>query len=214
MTMHLPHTERRVYLGPVPGAPPLAMASERDEPVVQTSVDSSMAPFVQPLTWYEWRELRRLPLAIAESYIPIVEQRLERNHELLDVLPRQLEDVQHQIEADEAALGNAWAAISQLMIDDTRRTGGLTAPGLIINQHVTIDPGIHVVTRHCTLRETAEWGRLEYTKMRLEPAASERRKRRGELEKALKDEHNNTTLLQSRLHHLREHVEWWRRHGQ
>jgi hypothetical protein len=202
---------RHIYMAPTAGGPPFALQGERDEPMLlPRSVDPSMAPFEQNLQWYEGRELRRLPVPVAERYIPIVETRLERNRELLDSLPRELEEIEHLIEADEAALAQAWAAVHQVMVYDNMRMGGVHAPNYIVNQTLTIDPAMHVPTRDCTLRETPEWQHMEWVKMSLEPVFTERKQRRGQLQRALTDEYINTTLLQSRLFHLREHCARWR----
>jgi hypothetical protein len=204
-----PHTDRQIYLAPVVGGAATALSAERDE--WTSTLDPALAPFAQPITWYEGRELRRLPLPVTEQYIPVVEQRLERNRELLDAYPKQLEDNEHLLEADQAAVDQAYAAIERVVRNDYAQTGVMNSPGLIINHTVTIDPNLYVTTRRCWLRETAEWNNHEFTRMRLGPAMTARKQERSRLQRALDQEHINTTLLQSRLHHLRENVDWWRR---
>src|SRR5262245_16443913 len=206
--MTMPYSERRIYLPPTAGSPPLAMASDRDEMVF--TADPALAPFRQDLTWYEGRELRRLSLAETESFIPIVEERLKLNGKLLAEYAHQLDVVERAINAQEAEVNRAYGSVRRLMLDDDARLGGPPS-GVIMTHAITIGPDVWVASRDCYLRDTREWKQLEAVKQRNGADDTTHRRQRTELQRKLAEERIMAGTLGSRLYHLREHVAWWHR---
>lgn len=208
--------DRRVMLAPVDGSGPSTLTAGRDDPAFHEG-PSELRAFNQPILWTEGRISHRLLPEDTEAFIPIVEKRLELNRELLARLPAQIADQEAVITEFQTQLDAAYARVQQLVVDDVRFSEARSPwkpSGWIISTTPVITPEAHLRTRGCLLNQTPEWRAYETLLARRSGAMSPLTRAKSEkhrLEGRLAEERILTGLLESRLHHLRENLEYWAR---